>query len=74
MSLYGYDMAQYVVETSLGWVVWIVLELNPSGWRCVGLAAMANTHKAQERALGGLFVAKTSSEISVGMLQARGSH
>jgi hypothetical protein len=51
-----------------------VLELNPSGWRCVGLAAMANTYKAQEGALGGLFVAKTSGEISVGTLQARGSH
>jgi hypothetical protein len=24
------------------------LELNPSSWSCVGLARMANTHKAQE--------------------------
>jgi hypothetical protein len=32
-----------------------VLELNPSGWRCVGLV-VANTHKAQEGALGGLVV------------------
>jgi hypothetical protein len=55
-------------------VVHIVLEFNPSGWRCVGEATMANTHKAQERALGGLVVASTSSETSVGMLQARGSH
>jgi hypothetical protein len=28
-------------------MVWIVLELNQSGWRCVGLV-VANTHKAQE--------------------------
>jgi hypothetical protein len=63
MSLYGYDLAQYVVGTSLGMqpVVRIVLELNPSGWRCVGLV-VANTHKAQEGALGGLVVANTSSE------------
>jgi hypothetical protein len=53
--------------------VQIVLELNPSGWRCVGLV-VANTHKAQEGSLGGLVVANTSVEISVGMLQARGSH
>jgi hypothetical protein len=54
-------------------VVRIILELNPSGWRCVGLV-VANTHKAQEGALGGLVVANTSGETSVGMLQARGSH
>jgi hypothetical protein len=54
-------------------VVRIVLELNPSGWRCVGLV-VANTHKAQEGALGGLVVANTSGETSVGTLQARGSH
>jgi hypothetical protein len=53
--------------------VQIVLELNPSSWRCVGLV-VANTHKAQEGSLGGLVVANTSVEISVGMLQARGSH
>jgi hypothetical protein len=51
----------------------IVLELNPSGWRCVGLV-VANTHKAQEGALGGLVVANTFGETSVGTLQARGSH
>jgi hypothetical protein len=50
-----------------------VLELNLSGWRCVGLA-VANTHKAQEGALGDLVVANTSSETSVGALQARASH
>jgi hypothetical protein len=55
-------------------VVWIVLEINPSGWRCVGEAVMANTHKAQEGALGGFVVANTSGETSVGMLQDRGSH
>jgi hypothetical protein len=49
-----------------------VLELNPSGWRCVGLV-VANTHKAQEGALGGLLVANTSSGTSVGTLQARRS-
>jgi hypothetical protein len=54
-------------------VVRIVLELNPSGWRCVSLV-VANTHKAQEGALGGLVVANTFGEISVGMLQASGSH
>jgi hypothetical protein len=54
-------------------VVWIVLELNPSSWRCVGLV-VANTHKAQEGGLGGLVVANTSNETSVGTLQARGSH
>jgi hypothetical protein len=53
--------------------VQIVLELNPSGWRCVGLV-VANTHKAQEGALGGLIVANTSGETAVGTLQARGSH
>jgi hypothetical protein len=52
----------------------IVLELNPSGWRCVGEAAMANAHKAQNGALGGLVVANTSGESSMGTLQARGSH
>jgi hypothetical protein len=50
-----------------------VLELNPSGWRCVGLI-VANAHKAQEGALGGLVVDNTSGETSVGTLQARGSH
>jgi hypothetical protein len=50
-----------------------VLELNPFGWRCVGLV-VANTHKAQEGALGGLVIANTSGKTSVGMLQARGSH
>jgi hypothetical protein len=50
-----------------------VLELNPSGWRCVDLV-VANTHKAQEGALGGLVVANTSGKTSVGTLQARGSH
>jgi fructosamine-3-kinase len=54
-------------------VVRIVLELNPSGWRCVGLV-VANTHKAKERAPGGLVVNNTSGETSVGVLQARGSH
>jgi hypothetical protein len=50
-----------------------VLELNPFGWRCVGLV-VANTHKAEEGILGGLVVANTSGETSVGMLQARGSY
>jgi hypothetical protein len=50
-----------------------VLELNPPGWRCVGLV-VANTHKAKEGALGGLVVANTSGETLVGMLQARGRH
>jgi hypothetical protein len=54
-------------------VVQIVLELNPSGWICVGLV-VANTHKAQEGTLGGLVVANTSAETSVGTLQARGSY
>jgi hypothetical protein len=54
-------------------VVQIVLELNPSGWICVGLV-VANTRKAQEGALGGLVVANTSGETSVGTLQARESH
>jgi hypothetical protein len=35
---------------------------------------VANTHKAQEGALGGLVVANTSSETSVSMFQARGRH
>jgi hypothetical protein len=39
----------------------------------VGLV-VANTHKAQEGALGGLAVANTSGESSVGTLQVRGSH
>jgi hypothetical protein len=50
-----------------------MLELNPSGWRCVGLI-VANTHKAREGGLGGLVVANTSGETSVGTLQARGNH
>jgi hypothetical protein len=54
-------------------VVRIVLDLNLSGWRCVGLA-VANTHKAQEGALAGLVVANTSGETLVGTLQARVSH
>jgi hypothetical protein len=44
-----------------------------SGLRCVGLV-VANTHKTQEGAFGGLVVANTSGEISVGMLQARVRH
>jgi hypothetical protein len=54
-------------------VVQIMLELNPSGWRCVSLV-LANSHKAQEGVLGYLVVANTSSETLVGTLQARGSH
>jgi hypothetical protein len=55
-------------------VVRIVLELNNlSGWRCVGLV-VTNTHKAQEGALGGLVIANTFGETSVGILQARGSY
>jgi hypothetical protein len=54
-------------------VAQIVLELNPSSWRCVDLV-VANTHKAQEGALGGLVVANTFDETSVGTLQPRGSH
>jgi hypothetical protein len=54
-------------------MVRILLELNQSGWRCVGLV-VANTRKAQEGALGGLVVANTSGETSVGILQARGSY
>jgi hypothetical protein len=50
-------------------VIQIVVELNPSGWRCVGLA-VANTHKGQEAALGCLVIANTSGETSVGTLQA----
>jgi hypothetical protein len=50
-----------------------VLELNPSGWICVGFV-VPSTHKAQEGALGGLVVANTSGETSVGTLQARVSH
>jgi hypothetical protein len=53
-------------------MVRIVLELKPSGWRCVGLVVV-NTHKAQEGALGGLVVANTSGETSVATLQARRS-
>jgi hypothetical protein len=45
-----------------------VLELNPFGWRCVGEATMANTHKTQEGTLGGLVVVNTSGETSVGTL------
>jgi hypothetical protein len=40
----------------------------------VGEAVMANTHKAQEGALGGLVVANTSGETLVGTLQARENH
>jgi hypothetical protein len=50
-----------------------VLELNSSGWRCVGLV-LASTHKAQEGVLGDSVVTNTSDKTSVGMLQARGSH
>jgi hypothetical protein len=50
-----------------------MLEHNSPGWRCVSLV-VANTHKAQEGALGDLVVANTSDETLVGTLQARGSH
>jgi hypothetical protein len=40
----------------------------------VGEAGMADTHKAQEGALGGMVVGNTSGETSVGMLQARVRH
>jgi hypothetical protein len=52
-------------------MVRIVLEFNPSGWRCVGLG-VTNTHKAG--ALSDLVVVNISGETSVGTLQARGSH
>jgi hypothetical protein len=55
-------------------VVQIELELNLSGWRCVGEDAMANTHKAQEVGLSGLVVAHTSGGTSVGALRARGGY
>jgi hypothetical protein len=35
---------------------------------------VASTHKAQEGVLGGLVIANTSGETSMGTLQARGSH
>jgi hypothetical protein len=54
-------------------VVQTMLEHNSPGWRCVSLV-VANTHKAQEGALGDLVVANTSDETLVGTLQARGSH
>jgi hypothetical protein len=54
-------------------MVRIVLELNPSSWRCVDLV-VDNTQKAQEGALSDLVVANTSGETSVGTLQARESH
>jgi hypothetical protein len=44
-----------------------VLELNPYGWRCVGLV-VANTHNVEEGVLGGLVIANTSGETSLGML------
>jgi hypothetical protein len=50
-----------------------VLELNSSGWRCVGLV-VANTHKAQEGGPWWFGCSNTSGEISVGTLQVRGSH
>jgi hypothetical protein len=39
----------------------------------VGLV-IANTHKTQQRALGGLVVVNTSGETSVGTLQASESY
>jgi hypothetical protein len=51
-------------------VVWIALELNPSGGRCMGLV-VANTHKAHKGALGDLVIANTSGETSVSTIQAR---
>jgi hypothetical protein len=42
-------------------------------WDGVGIATMAGTHKAQDGLLGGCD-ARTGSEISVGMLQARLDH
>jgi hypothetical protein len=39
-----------------------MLELNPSGRRCVGLV-VANTHKAQEGALSGLVVANVTPRV-----------
>jgi hypothetical protein len=43
-------------------------------WESVGKVAMAETHKAQDGASGGVRCSHTSGEISVGMLQARGNH
>jgi hypothetical protein len=64
-----------VIETSVGVPTGGAdcVELNPSGWRCVGLV-VANTHKAQEGPLGGSVIDNISGETFVGMLQARGSH
>jgi hypothetical protein len=51
-----------------------VLELNLFSYISVGKAAMTNTDKAQEGAIGSLVVANISGETSVGILQDRGSH
>jgi hypothetical protein len=75
MSLYGYGLAQYVVETGHG--------VPTCGVDCVGTQSVwlekcgfgCSQHpKAQEGALGGLVITNTFGEISVGTLQARGSH
>jgi hypothetical protein len=64
MSLYGYDLAYYVVESSLGvstdcarkprwqnrWMFGEAAMAEP--WDSVGTYAMAETHKAQEGTSG----------------------
>jgi hypothetical protein len=74
MSLYGYGLAQYVVDTSRG--------ILTGGADCVGAqfiwlemcAFGCSQHPEDTRgALSDLVVANTFSKTSVGMLQARGS-
>jgi carboxylesterase type B len=58
MSLYGYGLAKYVVESSLGVPTGCVGKLRwqtaamAEPWDGVGKAAMAGTHKAKEGAFG----------------------
>jgi hypothetical protein len=64
VSLYGYGLAQYVVESSLGIPTGCVGKLRwqtagmfgeaamAEPWDGVGKVAMARTHKAQEGASG----------------------
>jgi hypothetical protein len=82
MSLYGYGLAQCVVEFSLGIPTSCAGKLRwqnagmfseaamAEPWDGVGTATMAGTHKAQEGAFG-WGDAHTGGETSVGILQAR---
>jgi hypothetical protein len=76
MSLYGYGLVWYVVESSLGVPIGCAGKLRwqttgmfnavvmAESWDGVGIAVMAGTHKAQEGASGWLRCSRCRRNLS----------